>query len=184
MNPRVLRGSRFSSVSDLAPQQMPASNRDSALYGGRRVPLTLARLLAAALLVCSVLASAQDHPKGGPIIPSFYPMILPYYIHHPCIVPSVPWRVFPDLPWDLGSGFRFEVNGYPSAYVSCPPSSGRYENASTGGSYTEHIGDSTCYAIRSYVVARDSKNSDSTHAVSYSTCQPSARYQLKTTEMR
>ncbi len=42
----------------------------------------------------------------------------------------------------------------------------------------------TCYAIRSYVVARDSKDSDSTHMVKYSTCQPAARYQLKTTEMR
>jgi hypothetical protein len=41
-----------------------------------------------------------------------------------------------------------------------------------------------CYAIRSYVVARDSKNSDSTHPVSYSTCQPAARYQLRTTEIR
>ncbi|MGP0019249.1 MAG: hypothetical protein ACLPHP_11815 [Candidatus Sulfotelmatobacter sp.] len=44
--------------------------------------------------------------------------------------------------------------------------------------------ETVCYAIRSYVVARDSKYSDSTHPVSYSTCQPAARYQLKTTEIR
>ena len=42
----------------------------------------------------------------------------------------------------------------------------------------------TCLKIRSYVVARDSKDSDSTHPVRYSTCQPSTRYRLKTTEMR
>jgi hypothetical protein len=42
----------------------------------------------------------------------------------------------------------------------------------------------TCYKIRSYVVARDTKHSDSTHPVSYSTCQPAARYQLRTTEIR
>jgi hypothetical protein len=41
--------------------------------------------------------------------------------------------------------------------------------------------DSSCYAIRSYVVARDSKNSDSTHPVAYSTCQPASRYRLRTT---
>jgi hypothetical protein len=44
--------------------------------------------------------------------------------------------------------------------------------------------DRTCLTMRSYVVARDSKDSDSTHLVSYSTCQPGARYQVRTTEMR
>jgi hypothetical protein len=42
----------------------------------------------------------------------------------------------------------------------------------------------TCYSIRSYVVARDSKDSDSTHLAGYSTCQPATRYGLKTTEIR
>ena len=40
------------------------------------------------------------------------------------------------------------------------------------------------YKIRSYVVARDSKDSDSTHPVSYSTCQPAKRYGLKTTDIQ
>ncbi len=44
--------------------------------------------------------------------------------------------------------------------------------------------DTTCYAIRSYVVARDSKTSDATHSVGYSTCQPASRYRLRTTELR
>jgi len=42
--------------------------------------------------------------------------------------------------------------------------------------------DTTCYVISSYVVARDKKNSDSTHIVGYSTCQPANRYRLKSVE--
>jgi hypothetical protein len=45
-------------------------------------------------------------------------------------------------------------------------------------------GDTTCYAIRSYVVARDSKDSEATHPVSYSTCQPARRYGLKKAQLR
>ncbi|SRR5579871_753402 len=41
--------------------------------------------------------------------------------------------------------------------------------------------DGLCYTMRSYVVARDNKRSDSTHPVSYSTCQKASRYRLYTT---
>lgn len=44
--------------------------------------------------------------------------------------------------------------------------------------------DTTCYAIRSYVFARDSQDSDSTHLVDYSTCQPASRYRLKTLQLQ
>jgi len=40
--------------------------------------------------------------------------------------------------------------------------------------------DVSCLSIRSYVVARDEKDSDATHLVKYSTCQPTSRYRLKT----
>jgi hypothetical protein len=43
-------------------------------------------------------------------------------------------------------------------------------------------GDTLCYAMRSYKVARDDQHSDSTHAVGYSTCQPAARYHVHTTQ--
>lgn len=46
------------------------------------------------------------------------------------------------------------------------------------------VSDTTCFAIRSYVVARDSKDSDSTHLVHYSTCQPASRYRLRTTQLQ
>ena len=44
--------------------------------------------------------------------------------------------------------------------------------------------DTVCYKIRSYVVARDSKNSDSVHPVGYSTCQPASRYRLKKVDIQ
>jgi len=42
--------------------------------------------------------------------------------------------------------------------------------------------DEICYTLRTYVVARDDKESDSTHRVSSSTCQPGSRYRLKTAD--
>jgi hypothetical protein len=44
--------------------------------------------------------------------------------------------------------------------------------------------DTLCYAMRSYKVARDRPQSDSTHAAGYSTCQPAARFQVHTTVER
>ncbi len=43
--------------------------------------------------------------------------------------------------------------------------------------------DSTCYTIRSYVVERDDKDSDSTHLVRSSTCQPATHYQMKNADL-
>lgn len=40
--------------------------------------------------------------------------------------------------------------------------------------------DATCYSIRLYRVKRDDPESDTTRAAGYSTCQPSARFQVKT----
>jgi len=42
--------------------------------------------------------------------------------------------------------------------------------------------DTLCYAMRSYKVARDDPQSDSTHAAGYSTCQPAARFHVHTIE--
>jgi hypothetical protein len=40
----------------------------------------------------------------------------------------------------------------------------------------------TCYYIRSYLMTRDSKDSDATHLVGTSTCQPARHYSVKTTD--
>jgi hypothetical protein len=47
-----------------------------------------------------------------------------------------------------------------------------------------HPDDGICLTMRTYKVARDNPQSDSTHAVGYSTCQPGARFQVRTTEER
>ncbi len=43
-------------------------------------------------------------------------------------------------------------------------------------------GDTLCYTMRSFKVARDNPQSDSTHAAGYSTCQPAARFHVHTIE--
>jgi hypothetical protein len=44
--------------------------------------------------------------------------------------------------------------------------------------------DGACFTIRSYVVARDSKDSEATHLVHTSTCQPASRYHFRSAELR
>lgn len=44
------------------------------------------------------------------------------------------------------------------------------------------LADGTCFAIRSYVVARDSKDSDSVHPAGYSTCVPANKYRIRKVE--
>jgi len=41
--------------------------------------------------------------------------------------------------------------------------------------------DGVCYTMRSYIVARENRVSDSTTLVGYSTCQPSSKYELRIT---
>ena len=48
----------------------------------------------------------------------------------------------------------------------------------------QFVDETLCYTMRSYVVARDSKDSDSVHPAGYSTCLPASRYRLRTTEIR
>lgn len=96
-----------------------------------------------------------------------------------------PWRIVPDKatiqdPWTRilsahpnadpakgDSGFDLHLIPAPNADKIALWPEGEYG------------GDSVCFTIRSYVVARDNKNSDSVHPVSYSTCQPATRYRLK-----
>ena len=80
--------------------------------------------------------------------------------------PSDPWRIIPRSQWDKDKGLVLHSQDVgPDGIVVAP---GRPLDAET-----------TCYTIRAYVVARDSKNSDSTHPVGYSTCHPASRYRLK-----
>jgi hypothetical protein len=42
------------------------------------------------------------------------------------------------------------------------------------------LGDTFCLKMRTYKVARDNPDSDATHLVGYSTCQPAARFRTYT----
>ena len=151
--------------------------------------MTFTRLLAAALLFCCLPAFSQTQlgitssgaAYSGPII-HYFP---------PAATPSEPWRLIAKAPAEVGG-----VNALDPAHIDrYHPDRDKDDNVPAfvkkAGStvWTPYFrldgdGDTTCLKIRSYVVARDNKDSDSTHPVSYSTCQPSSRYGLKTTEMR
>ncbi len=50
-----------------------------------------------------------------------------------------------------------------------------------GSIHIEEGRDNVCYTMRSYIVARENRDSDSTELVGYSTCQPSSKYELRIT---
>ncbi|HEV2470470.1 MAG TPA: hypothetical protein VGS78_14865 [Candidatus Sulfotelmatobacter sp.] len=70
-----------------------------------------------------------------------------------------------------GQPFKIDNSGtivptHPAVFMPMPPLTTQMADAGA------------CYSIRSYVVARDSKNSDATHLVGYSTCRPANRYRV------
>jgi hypothetical protein len=157
--------------------------------------MTLARLLAAALVLCSLSVFAQgqqsqsSHPSTSPRSSNCaFGCAAPGNIlgdqrfffalsYHSAATPSEPWRIFPNSPATLVSG-QTSPDQVPSDQFKTDLRARQFNRLVLDSQ------DTMCYAIRSYVVARDSKASDSTHPVSYSTCQKASRYQLKTTEMR
>jgi len=150
--------------------------------------MTLARFLAAAVVICSALAFAQTPTKTD----SDAIQAQAASTSKPATASSSdPWKFIPNQAADPGSGTnpltRFQIEQWKfhdydlSKYDTEQPTYLRKPYIQDG---LQIDADTTCLKIRSYVVARDSKDSDSTHPVSYSTCQPSSRYQLKTTEIR
>ena len=141
--------------------------------------MTLSRLLAGVLLVCSASALAQRQngnwtfpAKSGP--PDKSDVLL-----------SEPWK-FGTQPESANPGksplnrmqidkFRIDPNGWASELEAKNSGEALRGDDRSGN-------DSLCYTIRTYVVARDGKDSDSTHPVTSSTCQPGSRYHVKTAE--
>lgn len=160
--------------------------------------MTLARLLIAALLFCSLPAlpaftqelqtgklPAAGKSYSGDMIPPVANFM------NAMKGPSAPWRIVPNQSSELDSDStnRIRVDQYRLDQDSLNLLTGRAR--SQAKTRTLVMGgdgpldrDLTCYTIRSYVVARDSKDSDSTHMTGYSTCQPASRYRVKTTEQR
>lgn len=89
--------------------------------------------------------------------------------------PDARQQAMPAFPNNLdryeGQPFKIDNSGtivptHPAVFMPMPPLETQMADAGA------------CYSIRSYVVARDSKGSDATHLVGYSTCRPANRYRV------
>jgi hypothetical protein len=146
--------------------------------------MTLARLLTVALAVSSTVAFAQKNTDSVAVSDR------PADRSKTAVTSSEPWKFIPSRPVDGAAERdplnRLQIDNYKVFRATETRNLLVGPDADAGMFLTGLEGmdtDTTCYKIRSYVVARDSKDSDSTHPVSYSTCQPAKRYGLKTTDI-
>jgi len=146
--------------------------------------MTLTHLVLAALLVCTVPAVTQDQQ----LIASQNPDNVAVAANHDSATPSDPWRIMPDRSsnFTTDSMDRMRIDQYVHDQIKGDFRTDRSNEAKRrtlvmglGGPLDT---DATCFTMRSYVVARDSKDSDSTHPTGYSTCQPASKYRVRTTE--
>lgn len=125
------------------------------------------RLLLVALFFSSLPAFAQDQflvaqkDSNTQFVPDLHTP--------PAATSSEPWRILPKADSDKDAQIVMKPQLYSDGMPMLPGGPGA---------------DDTCFAIRSYVVARDSKDSDSVHLVRYTTCVPAAKYRLKTADAR
>jgi hypothetical protein len=148
--------------------------------------MSLFRVLAIALLFCPLFGSAQESQVGQASSPTTAnpKAASSDSLDAPNFSPKSSTEVKPPLDalsQESSHQILNELN--KDNYHILPPATKPQENLRVN---TENglWPDSTCYTMRSYVVARDDRGSDSTHPVSYSTCQPGSRYGLKTTETK
>lgn len=122
------------------------------------------RLLLIALCLCSLPAFTQDH---SPILGNadHNAQQAPEVLTPLASTPSEPWRILPKKDSDKDNGLILMLNPQELGPEGIPLAAETY-----------------CFSIRSYVVARDNKHSDSVHPVGYSTCVPASRYRLKTAD--
>lgn len=128
--------------------------------------MSYGRLLLPALLLCAFTAFAQNQPpRGGDSNSKGQPT--PDFRTPPASTPDEPWRIMPKS--DKDHGFVMTTPEMGSKGIVVLPDG-------------PLAADMTCLAIRSYVVKRDSKDSDSVHPAGYTTCVPAARFRLKTAD--
>ena len=128
--------------------------------------MSCGRLLLLALVVYCLPAFTQDH---SPITGKADGDVSAHFQLPPAATPSEPWRILPRPGSDKDKSL-----------LSITPEMGPEGIIVTPGGPL--AAEATCYAIRSYVVARDSKDADSVHPVRYSTCMPAGRYRLKSAD--
>jgi len=145
--------------------------------------MPVARLLAVLLMVCSASAFAQK--QSDPFTGSTQAAESSKSAD---VTASEPWRIIPNQPANEGAERspldRLRTDEYKIFQIKRDGRTRIFSiDADTASDMEGPLeADTTCYAIRSYVVARDDRDSDSTHPVGSSTCQPASRYRLKNTQ--
>jgi hypothetical protein len=143
--------------------------------------MTSVRLLTAAVLICTASAFAQEQSSSAT-----HPNRTDEPEKAAQAAATEPWKLVLNQPADWNSGKnrlqQFQIDAYKIDRSRIDPN----RQAFRWGSQIDDIvvDDTLCYKIRSYVVARDNKDSDSVHPVGYSTCQPASRYRLKKTQIQ
>jgi hypothetical protein len=138
--------------------------------------MTLTRLFVAALVFCALPALAQDQRDKLPLSASADSSTSPtsqYFVSAPSERPiTTPQSQLPSED--------HIVNGLPDGRRTIHGLPLQFPRAAV----LQSQADTTCFTIHRLKVARDSKDSDATHAVSSSTCLPSSQYQVKSTVLR
>jgi hypothetical protein len=102
-------------------------------------------------------------------------------------------------PWRVGPSNTFNTGAQPDALSLLQSNVYRAHKSDQGADVAQFVpnprifvrppngqvpDDSTCYTIHSIVVERDERDSDATHTVRSSICQPASRYHVKSAEAR
>ena len=135
--------------------------------------MPLVRLLAIALLLSPMWSFAQSAPAStdpGTTSPSKLLVIAPEGSYF--------WQLAPNQDANDKSSLALEKSAKQQLLIVKPP----VDKGILVAEDTPLLGGAVCLSIRSYVFARDSKDSDSTHLVRSSTCVPAAKYKVKVVE--
>ncbi len=139
------------------------------------MPLT--RLFAVTLLLCpvSVLAQTKFGAAVGPIHADHFMYIFP-------VVEPVDLSTPFAQPTAAAQRLQDGINQYKPDPSQLLTPAGNLDKGILIPLMGDGSGDAVCLTMRTYVVARDSKDSDSVHLTHYSTCQMAGKYRLKTTK--
>jgi len=147
------------------------------------------------LVFCALPVFAQDRPANSDPTPAIAAQTSAV-----TSADAEPWRIVPEAALEstqpsaragdqnllniVGSNaqvFGFTTNSRASRTLSSQELEQLVKQARSNEEVATLMNGRVCYSIRSYLMARDSKDSDSTHIVGVSTCQPAQKYALKTT---
>jgi hypothetical protein len=166
--------------------------------------MPVARLLVAVFILCASSTFAQEqHLTSDRLHGDSFDIFDNYFASAPATTLSEPWRIIPEQPQQTDSSasspntandearskvLAKQVEQASRILASIPfdPDSQRFwiKFSPEGEVQQWGLADKVCLVLRTYVVARDSKDSDATHLVRSSICQPASRYSLKSTILK